>query len=251
MGWVWCILDQSVKVGGGGEVPDNTSNKGTCTVMDSRIQLYSLATPNGQKISIALEEMGIAYEAHTIDIRAGEQFSEDFIKINPNSKIPAIVDPVGDNGGPLPIMESGAILVYLAEKCGRFLPKDAGARSRTLQWLFWQVGGLGPMFGQFGHFTQYAPKERDLSYGVERYAKEAKRLLAVLDKQLEGRDYVIGDELTIADFAIMPWVVCLDTGYHAREALALDTYKNTGRWVDALLARPAVQRGMEVCVIQR
>lgn len=215
--------------------------------MSDKIQLYSLATPNGQKVSIALEEMNIPYEAHLIDISKGDQFTDEFIKINPNSKIPAILDPTGDNGKPFPVMESGAILIYLAEKSGQFLPKDPVKRSQTLQWLIWQMGGLGPMFGQFGHFTVYAPKERDLSYGQERYTKEAKRILGVLEKQLEGQAYIIGDELTIADFAIMPWVVCLDTFYDAKETLELSKFPNVNRWVEELMARPAIQKGMVVC----
>lgn len=215
--------------------------------MTNKIQLYSLATPNGQKISIALEEMDIEYDAHTIDIREDDQFSDDFIQINPNSKIPAIVDPTGDHGKPLNIMESGAILIYLAEKSGQFLPKNPTLRMETLQWLMWQMAGLGPMFGQFGHFTVYAPKERDLSYGQERYTKEAKRLLTVLDKQLEGKEYVIGDELTIADFAIMPWVDCLDKFYDAKETLQLEKFKNINTWLARLMERPAVQKGMNVC----
>ena len=215
--------------------------------MSDVIQLYSLATPNGQKVSVALEEMGLEYEATRIDIMAGDQFAEEFIKVNPNSKIPAIVDPTGADGESLAIMESGAILLHLAEKTGKFLPGDTRKRSECLQWLFWQMAGLGPMFGQFGHFMRYAPKERDLSYGQERYTKEAKRLLAVLEKQLEGGDYVVGDELTIADFAIMPWVVCLDKFYQASETLDLASYKNISAWVEKLLARPAVQRGMLVC----
>ena len=215
--------------------------------MTDKIQLYSLATPNGQKVSIALEEMGLAYDAHTIDIREDDQFSDAFIQINPNSKIPAIVDPVGDQGQPLNIMESGAILIYLAEKTGKFLPQDPTKRMETIQWLMWQMAGLGPMFGQFGHFTVYAPKERDLSYGQERYTKEAKRLLNVLEKQLEGKSFIIGEELTIADFAIMPWVICLDQFYNAKETLYLDSFKNINRWVSNLMERPAVQKGMEVC----
>ncbi len=214
---------------------------------NKKIQLYSLATPNGQKISIALEEMELEYDAHLIDIRKDQQFSDEFIKINPNSKIPAIVDPTGDNGNPLPIMESGAILIYLAEKSGQFLPVDKTKRIQTIQWLMWQMAGLGPMFGQFGHFTVYADKERDLSYGIERYTKEAKRLLKVLDTQLHNKDYIIGDELTIADFAICPWVICLDTFYNAKETLELNSYKNITRWQEKLLQRPAFQRGLVVC----
>ena len=216
--------------------------------MTDKIQLYSLATPNGQKVSIALEEMEIPYDAHKIDIMEGDQFTDEFIKINPNSKIPAIVDPTGNNGQPLPIMESGAILMYLAEKSGKFLPTDPTKRIETLQWLFWQMAGLGPMFGQFGHFTKYADGEtHDLSYGQERYTKEAKRLLSVLETQLDGTKYIVGEELTIADFAIMPWIVCLDVHYNAKETLSLDKYKEISRWRDTILARPAVQKGMAVC----
>ena len=218
--------------------------------MSANIQLYSLATPNGQKVGIALEEMGLDYEAHTIDIRKGDQFTEEFLRVNPNSKIPAIVDTTGNHGEPLAIMESGAILIHLAEISGKFLPTDPIKRSHTLQWLFWQMGGQGPMFGQFGHFYKFGPQDRDLSYGVERYSSETKRLLSVLEKQLDGKEFIIGDELTIADFAIMPWVVCLDRFYDAKETLELDNYPNINRWVEFLLARPAVIKGMQVCAIK-
>lgn len=214
------------------------------------LQLYSLATPNGQKISIALEEMGLAYDAHTIDIRTGDQFSDAFIAINPNSKIPALVDPTGDAGKPLPIMESGAILLYLAEKTGKFLPTDPTQRMQTIQWLMWQMAGFGPMLGQFGHFTVYAAQSQTqeaLAYGAQRYETEALRLLTVLEKQLEGKSFIIGEELTIADFAIMPWVVCLEQYYNAGDRLKLNSFKNIVRWRDALLARPAIAKGMTVC----
>jgi GST-like protein len=214
--------------------------------MSDKIQLYSLATPNGQKIGIALEEMEIPYEAHTINIMQGDQFTPEFIAINPNSKIPAIVDPTGDNGKPLAIMESGAILLYLAEKSGKFLPHETAKKSQAIQWLMWQMGGAGPMFGQFGHFSVYAPKERDLSYGQERYTKEAKRLLSVLENQLKDNKYVAGDELTIADFAIMPWVDCLEVHYQATELLDLPSYKRVNQWKNELLARPKTQAGMGV-----
>lgn len=215
--------------------------------MKSKIQLYSLATPNGQKVGIALEEMEIPYDAHLIDIRNGDQFSPEFIKINPNSKIPAIVDPNGDDGRPLSIIESGAILIYLAEKSGKFLPKDIRGRSETLQWLMWQMGGVGPMFGQFGHFSVYATDKRDLSYAVERYEKEVKRLLNVLDTQLIGKSYVVGDFITIADFAIFPWVLCLDLYYHAADRLELNSLKNIQKWKERLLERPLLKKGLEVC----
>ncbi|MGI9461639.1 MAG: glutathione S-transferase N-terminal domain-containing protein [Alphaproteobacteria bacterium] len=213
--------------------------------MTDKIQLYSLATPNGVKISIALEEMHIQYDAHLIDIGANHQFTDDFININPNSKIPAIIDPKGDNGKPLAIMESGAILLYLAEKTGQFLSKDPVKRCKTLQWLFWQMGGVGPMFGQFGHFTVYAPKK--IPYAIERYTKETKRLLTVLEKQLEKNKFVSGDDITIADFAIMPWVRGLETGYKAEKVLKLKNYPYTMAWCKKITDRPAVQKGLLVC----
>ncbi len=213
----------------------------------SNIQLYSLATPNGQKVSIALEEMNLPYDAHIIDIKKGEQFTKKFISINPNSKIPAIVDPNGDHGKPLSIMESGAILLYLAEKTKQFISSDPAQRSKELQWLFWQVGGLGPMFGQFGHFTVYADKKHDLSYGESRYETETKRLLKVLDTQLSKSQHIAGAELSIADFAIMPWVIGLDVFYHARDRLGLSEYHHISRWCTELLSRPGVQKGMNIC----
>lgn len=213
----------------------------------SRIQLYSLATPNGQKVSIALEEMELPYDAHLVNISKGEQFTEEFIKINPNSKIPAIVDPTGPDGFPLAIMESGAILMYLAEKSQKFLSTDPRLRSETLQWLFFQVGGVGPMFGQFGHFHKYAPEK--LPYAMERYKKETQRLLSVLDKRLQGRTYLVGNEYTIADMATVPWVVCLDEFYEARELLELDRFENVTAWVERVISRPKTAIGRKVCSV--
>lgn len=215
--------------------------------MSDKIQLYSLATPNGQKVSIALEEMGLNYDAHRINIMEKDQFSPEFIKVNPNSKIPALVDPSGDDGAPLSIMESGAILLHLAEKTGKFLPKDSVGRSKTLQWLFFQMGGVGPIFGQFGHFYKYAKEKCDHPYPVERYAKETKRLLKVIDKQLDKNKFIAHDELSIADFSIAPWVKGLDQFYKATDFLSLNEYKNVNRWMKELWARPAFQKGAEVC----
>ena len=210
-----------------------------------RIQLYSLGTPNGQKIAVALEEMALPYEAHRVDIMAGDQFSDEFIAINPNSKIPAIVDPLGPNGEPLTVFESGAILLYLAEKSGKYLPADLATRSECLQWLFFQVGGIGPMFGQFGHFYRYA-KEK-VPYGINRYQTETLRLLEVLEKRLEGRDFLIGQDYTIADMAIFPWVGALDWGYNAVELLQLkENFPNVMAWYDRCRQRPATARGLEV-----
>ena len=210
------------------------------------IELYSLGTPNGQKVSIALEEMGLPYNAHKINIMEGDQFKPEFIKINPNSKIPAIVDPEGPDGKPLSIMESGAILVYLGQKSKKFYPEDPRLQSEVLQWLFFQMGGIGPMFGQFGHFYKYAKEKCDHPYPVERYTNEAKRLLKVLDTRLEGREFLVGEQYTIADMAIMPWVRCLDVFYNGKEQLGLDQFKNVNSWVDHLMKRPKTARGMEV-----
>ncbi len=214
------------------------------------LQLYSLATPNGQKVAIALEEMGLAYEAHTVNIMKGEQFKDDFIEINPNSKIPALIDPEGDNGKPLAIMESGAILMYLAEKSGRFFSQDPVEKSRCLQWLFFQVGGVGPMFGQFGHFYVYAKDKCDHPYPLQRYANETKRLLAVLEKKLCEHQFVAGSDYTIADMAIAPWAHCLSHFYKADIILDLNKYTAVQAWLGKFLSRPAVQKGMKVCHLE-
>lgn len=193
--------------------------------------------------------MGLAYDAHKIDIMKGDQFKPEFIAINPNSKIPALVDPTGDNGKPLNIMESAAILVYLAEKSGKFLPKSISGRSKTLQWLFFQMGGAGPMFGQFGHFYKYAKDKCDHPYPVERYTTETKRLLKVIDTQLGKETYIAGPELTIADMALAPWVKGLSKFYNADEVLGLSDFNNIKRWEKELWVRPGFIRGAEVCSI--
>ncbi len=213
-----------------------------------RIQLYSLATPNGQKVGIMLEETGLPYEAHVIDITADDQFDEDFLKINPNGKIPAIIDPDGPGSRMISFMESGAILIYLAEKSGRFLPTEPALRWQTLQWLFFQVGHVGPMFGQFGHFFKYAADKTTDSYGVERYAREAQRLLGVLNNRMYDREWIMGDQLTIADMAILPWVKGLDF-YDGHEQLKTETYEHVIRWRDHFYARPAVIEGSAVCAM--
>ncbi len=211
------------------------------------IELYSLATPNGQKVSVMLEEIQIPYNAHTINILEGDQFTDEYKKISPNSKIPAIIDPNGPDGKELSIMESGAILIYLSEKSGKLLSNDPRVRNETLQWLFFQVGHVGPMFGQFGHFYKYWKAACDHPYPVERYTKEAKRLLWVLDTQLAGNNYLINNTYSIADIATFPWVDALTTFYGARETLGLDWYKNVDKWLKTCLKRPAVQRWMNVC----
>jgi len=210
------------------------------------IQLYSLGTPNGQKASIALEEMGLDYEAHRISISDPEdQKTPEFLSLNPNHKIPAIIDPDGPGGKPMPLWESGAILIYLADKTGLFLPADGAERYHTLQWLMWQMGGVGPMFGQLGYFHRYKGSEIEDNRPRERYYAEARRLLGVLDRQLEGRDWITGS-FSIADIATAPWVRTLDVFYEAVEQTELNSFDNVMRWKDRFFDRPAVQRGLEV-----
>ena len=197
----------------------------------TKIQLYSLATPNGVKASIALEEMGIEYDAHKINIMEGDQFSEEFKRLNPNSKIPAIQDPNGPNNKSINIMESGAILLYLAQKSGKLLPSDPHEYSQVLQWLFFQVGHVGPMFGQFGHFLRFATDSCDHPYPVERYTNETARLVQVLENKLEGQDYIANNQYSIADIAIFPWVNCLTEFYKAGDILEMEKFKNVNRWL--------------------
>ncbi|MDR5653416.1 glutathione S-transferase N-terminal domain-containing protein [Ruixingdingia sedimenti] len=206
------------------------------------IQLYSFPTPNGVKISIALEELGLAYDAHAVSIVKGDQFDPGFLDIAPNNKIPAIIDPQGPGGAPLALFESGAILVYLAEKAGRLLPEGA-ARYTVLQWLMFQMGGVGPMFGQLGFFHVYGGKEIEDPRPKERYRAEAERLLKVLDGALAGKDWVAGD-YSIADIAIAPWLRGLRDFYKAADITGWDRLANVPAYLDRFLARPAVQRGL-------
>lgn len=210
------------------------------------LQLYSLPTPNGIKVSVMLEEVGIPYEAHRVDIQANEQFSPEFLALNPNNKIPAILDPHGPGGQPLALFESGAILIYLAEKSGQLLPLDAVQRYETLQWLMWQMGGAGPMFGQVGFFTRYGGKDFEDKRPMQRYVNESKRLLGVLDLQLAGREWIMGDNYSIADIAVLPWIRCLHVNYQADELLELQSFRNVQRVLAAWLERPAVQRGLNM-----
>jgi len=207
-----------------------------------RLQLYSLATPNGQKAGIVLEELGLPYEAHRISI-SGDQFDPEFIAINPNSKIPALLDPNGPGGEPLAIMESGAILHYLAKKAGKLIPDTPAGESQALQWVFFQVGSVGPMFGQFGHFYKFAKGKTD-TYGEERYGKEVTRLLGVLEARLEGRDWLV-DEFSIADIANAPWVKALDF-YEGKDFVGYENFPQVDAWVQRFHDRPAVQRGVKV-----
>ncbi|MBD2579608.1 glutathione binding-like protein [Oscillatoria sp. FACHB-1406] len=197
------------------------------------LELYYWPTPNGHKIAIFLEEAGLEYRIFPVDIRAGDQFKPDFLKISPNNRMPAIVDPNPTDGGePISIFESGAILLYLAEKTGSFLPQDARGRKTVMEWLFWQVGGLGPMAGQNHHFVQYAPEQ--IPYAITRYVNETHRLYGVLDKQLQGRDYLAGD-YSIADMACYPWIVP-----HEKQRQNLEEFPNLQRWFNAIKERPAV-----------
>ena len=203
------------------------------------IEVWSWATPNGHKVHIMLEEVGLPYTVVPVDIGAGDQFKPEFLAITPNHRIPAIVDPDGPGGEPLTLFESGAILIYLGEKTGKLIPSAPRARLTALQWLMFQMGGVGPMFGQYNHFATYAPEK--LPYAVERYANEVKRLHRVLDKRLGEAAYLAGDEYSIADIATFPWVRNPD-----RRGIDLAEYPNVKRWHDAIAARPAVQRGVEV-----
>jgi GST-like protein len=208
------------------------------------IDVYSWATPNGHKVHIMLEETGLEYRVHPIDIGAGDQFKPEFLAISPNNKIPAIVDSDGLGGKSLSLFESGAILVYLAEKTGQFLPVDPAGRYATLQWLMFQMGGLGPMLGQTHHFRIYAPQQID--YAVNRYTNEAKRLYGVMDTQLGKSAYLAGNEYTIADIAAFPW-----TRSWQNQGIDLSDYPNVKRWHEAIAARPAVQRGVDVLASAR
>ena len=200
------------------------------------IELFYWPTPNGHKVTLFLEEAGLDYTISRVDISKGEQFAPDFLKISPNNRMPAIIDhEPADDGAPISVFESGAILLYLAEKTGKFLPKDTRSRATTLEWLFWQMAGLGPMTGQYGHFTVYAPEK--IPYAIDRYTRERERLLGVLDKRLKGRRFIVGDDYTIADMACYPWV-----DPYTKAPLDLTPFPEVVRWRAAIEARPATQR---------
>jgi GSH-dependent disulfide-bond oxidoreductase len=202
------------------------------------IELYAWPTPNGFKISIMLEEVGLPYSVHPIDIGKGDQFDPAFLRISPNNKIPTIVDPEGLGGKSISVFESGAILIYLAEKTGKLMPREGAGRYAVLEWLMFQMGGIGPMLGQAHHFRLYAPEQ--IQYAIDRYTNESKRLYAVLDRRLAEREYVAG-EYSIADIAIMPWL-----RYPERQGVEIADYPNVRRWREAIAARPAVQRGLQL-----
>ena len=211
-----------------------------------RIQLYSLPTPNGVKVSIALEELGLPYEPHLVRFETNDQLTPEFLSLNPNNKIPALLDPDGPGGQPLALFESGAILLYLAEKTGGLMPQDAAKRYQTIQWLMWQMGGVGPMFGQLGFFHKFAGKDFEDKRPRDRYVAESKRLLGVLEQRLTGRRWVMGDDYTIADIAIFPWVRNLVGFYGAGELVEFDRFAQVQRTLAAFVERPAVQRGLAV-----
>ena len=211
-----------------------------------RLQLYSLPTPNGVKVSILLEETGLPYEPHLVSFETNDQMSPAFLSLNPNNKIPAILDPNGPGGQPLALFESGAILIYLAEKTGQFLPSDPARRYETIQWMMWQMGGVGPMFGQLGFFHKFAGKDFEDKRSRDRYVDETKRLLGVLDNHLNGRTWIMGDDYTIADIAVFPWVRNLIGFYDAGELVGFDNFPQVSRALAAFVARPAVLRGLAI-----
>jgi GST-like protein len=211
-----------------------------------RLQLYSLPTPNGVKVSIMLEEIGLPYEVHLVDFNKDDQKTPELLSLNPNGKIPAIIDPDGPGGQPLPLFESGAILQYLAEKTGRLLPQDPARRYQTIQWVYFQMGGIGPMFGQVGFFYKFAGKEIADKRPLERYVAESRRLLDVIEQRLEGRQWIMDDDYTIADISMFGWVRNLIGFYGARELVAFDALKHVPAWLERGLARPAVQRGLNI-----
>ncbi|WP_458759513.1 glutathione S-transferase N-terminal domain-containing protein [Afipia sp. TerB] len=211
-----------------------------------RLQLYSLPTPNGVKVSIMLEETGLPYEAHLVDFGKNDQHTPEFLSLNPNGKIPAIIDPDGPGGKPLGLFESGAILEYLADKTGKFIPLDPARRIETIQWVHFQIGGIGPMFGQLGFFNKFAGKEYEDKRPLQRYVNESKRLLGVVDRRLDGRQWIMDDGYTIADISMLGWVRNLIGFYEARELVEFDNLKHVPAWLDRGLARPAVQRGLNI-----
>jgi GST-like protein len=212
----------------------------------NRLQLYSLPTPNGVKVSMMLEEIGLPYEAHLVDFNQNDQRTPEFLSLNPNGKIPAILDPNGPGSKALPLFESGAILQYLAEKTGKFLPVDAARRYQTIQWVHFQMGGIGPMFGQVGFFNKFAGREYEDKRPLQRYVAESKRLLGVMEARLAGRQWIMDDEYTIADISMLGWVRNLIGFYEARELVEFDSFREVPAWLERGLARPAVQCGLTI-----
>ncbi|WP_059318856.1 glutathione binding-like protein [Alcaligenes sp. CHO6] len=211
-----------------------------------RLQLYSLPTPNGVKVSIMLEEIGLPYEPHLVSFERNDQLSPEFISLSNNNKIPAILDPNGPGNKPLALFESGAILIYLAEKTGQLLSADPAQRYETLQWLMFQMGGVGPMFGQLGFFHKFAGKDYEDKRPRDRYVNESKRLLGVIDTHLDGKDWMVGNRYSIADIALFPWIANLIGFYGAGELVEYEQFKNVARVLQQFQARPAVQRGLNI-----
>jgi GST-like protein len=211
-----------------------------------RLQLYSLPTPNGVKVSILLEEIGLPYEPHLVSFDSNDQLSEEFLSLSPNNKIPAILDPAGPDGQPLALFESGAILIYLADKSGQLLPKSGAERYETIQWLMWQMGGVGPMFGQLGFFHKFAGSSYEDKRPRDRYVAESQRLLGVLDKHLEGREWIMGQSFSIADIAVFPWIRNLIGFYEAGELVEFERFDNVKRVLERFVQRPAVVRGLNI-----
>ena len=211
-----------------------------------RLQLYSLPTPNGVKVSIMLEEIGLPYEPHAVRFERNDQLSPEFLSLSPNNKIPAILDPNGPGGNPLALFESGAILIYLADKTGQLLPRDGVQRYETIQWLMFQMSGIGPMFGQVGFFNKFAGKDYEDKRPRDRYVAESKRLLGVLERRLTGRAWITGDDYTIADIATFPWVRNLIGFYEAAELVGITSFPNVTRVLGAFVARAAVARGLDI-----
>ena len=211
-----------------------------------RLQLYSLPTPNGVKASIMLEEIALPYEPHLVDFAKNDQHSAEYLTLNPNNKIPAIIDPNGPDGKPIALFESGAILIYLAEKTGKLLPSDASARYETIQWLMFQMGAIGPMFGQLGFFSKFDGKNYEDKRPLERYVSESKRLLNVLNQRLENRPWIMGESYTIADIATFPWVRNLVGFYEAGDLVGINNFPHISRSLEMFLARPAVKKGIHI-----
>jgi GST-like protein len=211
-----------------------------------RIQLYSLPTPNGIKVSVMLEETGLAYEPHLVRFETNDQMSAEFRSLSPNNKIPAILDPHGPAGEPLALFESGAILIYLADKSGRFIPQDPAGRYQTIQWLMFQMGGIGPMFGQVGFFHKFAGKDYEDKRPRDRYVGESRRLLAALNQRLAAGTWIMGDAYTIADMAVFPWVRTLVGFYEAGDLVGMADFPHVRRVLEAFVARPAVMRGVDI-----
>lgn len=210
------------------------------------LQLYSFPTPNGVKVSIALEEIGLPYEAHTVDITKNETWTPESLSLNPNGKIPAILDPDGPGGRPMALWESGAILIYLADKTGKLVPADPARRYEAIQWVFFQMAGIGPMFGQVGFFHKFAGREFEDKRPRDRYVAESKRLLGVLDRRLEGRTWIMDDDYTIADISMLGWVRNLIGFYEAGDLVGFSEFANVAAWLERGLARPAVKKGLEI-----